>query len=333
MSRKRKHSNLTPYPGLPQVAGGSLPIFNKAQVRNNLRYNDYLNYFMNIAMSRFKWLNLPDSVDGRYLEYLLLLNGAAVFFHGSDEKLNGFFTTMFTSQKPLNVYDNFTQVRSYGNNGWNYDVPDNQFVIIWDSMSRIPLMQTILNFTAKLTDIDRTLDVLRKHAKMPYIITGPKELKEDMVRLWNQIDENQPAVLAVDGTFENINMDAMQTFNPALPQTLTAMTQLKQTTMNEMLEYIGISPNTPTKVQQQSLAESESQHDNINFTLLSALNARRQAAEQINRKWGLDIQVVKNSDYISDNFDMEFNRKTELLVNKGADTAGNANKNNGGRDE
>ena len=246
MSRKKKHNNLVPYPDLTKLAGIKQPQFNNAVMLNTSRFQDYLAQLTSLAMARFEWLNLPETVDERFLEFTLLNQGSIAFFNGADENMSGYFATQWVSQKPLNVYLNPTSIRSIGSNGWNYQVEPDQFVIIWDNINRTPTIKTLYNFAYKLTDIDRTLDVLRKHAKMPYVITVPQELKEPAVNLWRQIDSNEPAVLAYKDTFDNITVNAMQTTNTSVPQLIAALQANKQDIMNE-LDKPGRDPRNDIK--------------------------------------------------------------------------------------
>lgn len=41
--------------------------------------NHFLNLFVELMINRFKWINLPDSIDPRYLELSLLNSGSVVF--------------------------------------------------------------------------------------------------------------------------------------------------------------------------------------------------------------------------------------------------------------
>lgn len=331
MSRKKKHNHLLPYPDLPQLAGWQRGNVDNAVILNNSRFNDYMLQLTNLAMSRFEWLNLPDTVDERFLEFTLLNNGSIAFFNGADDKMNGFFATQWASQKPLNVYYNPTSIRSIGANGWNYKVDDGQFVIIWDNITRQPTIKTLMNFAYKLTDIDRTLDVLRKHMKMPYLIVGGQEQREAMMNLWRQIDGNEPAVLAYDDAFSNMQINAIQTMNPSTPQSVEALQSNKQDIMNECLEFLGISPNNPSKIQQQSIAEADQSHENVRLTMWSYMEARRQAVKEINKKFNLNIKVVVAHDTETDNYNMATDAMIATTVNKGADI-GNRNKHDGGRD-
>lgn len=47
---------------------------------NNATYFDYLNRLKKIALSIFEWVNLPKSMDARYLEKSLYYHGQARSF-------------------------------------------------------------------------------------------------------------------------------------------------------------------------------------------------------------------------------------------------------------
>ena len=51
--------------------------FEDSLIVNDATYVDYLNRFRRIALSMFEWVNLPKSMDARYLEQCLYYNGQA----------------------------------------------------------------------------------------------------------------------------------------------------------------------------------------------------------------------------------------------------------------
>ena len=51
--------------------------FEDSLIVNDATYIDYLNRFKRIALSMFEWVNLPKSMDSRYLEQCLYYNGQA----------------------------------------------------------------------------------------------------------------------------------------------------------------------------------------------------------------------------------------------------------------
>ena len=51
---------------------------------NSIAQQYYLSRLSELAMSMFKWKELPDSIDARFLEYTLFYEGAAIFFKDND---------------------------------------------------------------------------------------------------------------------------------------------------------------------------------------------------------------------------------------------------------
>ena len=54
--------------------------FWESRKRNNQTFIMYYERLLSIAISRFKWNNLPPSVDSRFLELVLCCKGYACFF-------------------------------------------------------------------------------------------------------------------------------------------------------------------------------------------------------------------------------------------------------------
>ena len=68
---------------------------------NNQTYFDYLERFKKIALSMFEWVNLPESMNQRYLEECLYYKGQASLL--KDEEL-GFINTQCCSNGQINIY-------------------------------------------------------------------------------------------------------------------------------------------------------------------------------------------------------------------------------------
>ena len=56
-------------------------LFNESLILNKHTYTQYLNWLTELAISMFKWKNLPETVDARYIEMQLFLTGAMVYFN------------------------------------------------------------------------------------------------------------------------------------------------------------------------------------------------------------------------------------------------------------
>lgn len=74
MGRKRTHKRpLT----RAEMGERGAPVWQQSQALNSQAYSMAYSQMLNIALSRFKWLNLPKTCDAWFLEYNLLYFGYA----------------------------------------------------------------------------------------------------------------------------------------------------------------------------------------------------------------------------------------------------------------
>ena len=87
--------------------GWILPEFMPARFTKSARYlndiqcMDIFNRLTNIALARFKWVNLPDTCMPDVLEQTLFFYGRALFFEDPDY---GFIHTPVNLPGPFNIY-------------------------------------------------------------------------------------------------------------------------------------------------------------------------------------------------------------------------------------
>ena len=70
---------------------------------NNQTYIDYLERFKKIALSMFEWVNLPESMNQRYLEECLYYKGQAALLKDEEK---GFINTQCCSNGQINIEGN-----------------------------------------------------------------------------------------------------------------------------------------------------------------------------------------------------------------------------------
>lgn len=100
MGRKRTHKRpLT----RAEMGERGAPVWQQSQALNSQAYSMAYSQMLNIALSRFKWLNLPKTCDAWFLEYNLLYFGyATIAFPHS--KPGVFFSTQAVTTSNFNVY-------------------------------------------------------------------------------------------------------------------------------------------------------------------------------------------------------------------------------------
>lgn len=281
--------------------------FHQDQYWQTAAYNQSLffsfrNRIISLAMSRFKWENLPPTCDARYLEWTLLTEGCATIAFPKSQR-GTFYTTQAVWQGAPNVYDNPSRWRSVGNNGWNFNVNASNGVFVWDNMTRYPITQQIDIWARELVDVMRTKQMNRMHQRIPFILTGPQEKSFDMANLYKQIAGGEPAVLTTDG-ISAIEVNALQTGVPYIGAELQAEFQ---NIWSQIYALLGI-PNLPFKAERQIQDEVSNLSAPTEMTLLDPLSCRREAADKLNERFGryLDapVSVVMNCDWQSANYSL-----------------------------
>lgn len=245
-------------------------------------------------VNRFRWLNLPETCDPRFLEFILLTQGVCSLAH--PKNMPGvFFTTRANLDGRWNVYDTPTRWESIGNNGWRFRATPKTGVLIYDNRLRIPKYQQIEFFARRLANLDRIEDVNLSQQRTPWLITAPRECVTDAKNIYKQIQGGEPAIIAKP-TISNIGIDAISTGVPYLGKELS---DKKLALWDEIYAFMGIS-HVGQKSERLTSEEVSASNEPANLMALDGLNARREACEVFNRRFGYDVKVVWNKDNESD---------------------------------
>ena len=84
--------------------------FSDAILMDSETYYDYLERMKKIALSMFEWVNLPDSMNSRYLEMCLYYKGQAALLW--DENYN-FINTQAVDAGYINIYGLPTKINCF----------------------------------------------------------------------------------------------------------------------------------------------------------------------------------------------------------------------------
>lgn len=252
----------------------------------------YADRLTELSISMFEWKNLPDEVDERYLELILFRNGSVVFFK---DKVMGYLALPWTNNGKLNVYGIPTKRRAYAVSGYQSPVlSEDDSVIIFNNMLHTNSVQPAEYYARRLWDLDRTIDVNVRAQKTPVLMQGTEEQRLTLINLYNQYDGNQPVILAdkalnVDNAIKAVKTDA--------PYIAGSVYELKTQLWNEALTYLGIS-NVSFQKKERLISDevSRSQGGTI-ASRYSRLESRRQAADKINKMFGLEIEVDYRADF------------------------------------
>lgn len=267
--------------------------FEESARLNNRAYMYYMTRFSELALSVFKWENLPDTVDERFLELTLYTDGQAVFFR--DEVL-GDLCLQCAVNGPFDVYRIPIRRRAYAVNGYQKNLTNKDSVIIWNNKLHTNTEPDMRVFARRLWDLDRTIEVNARAQKTPVMLQGPEEQRLTLINLYKEYDGNAPVICGDT----NLNLEGFKSINTQAPFVGLDLYQLKTQIWNEALTYLGISNLT---IQKKERVNTDEVARSMGGTLASRnarLEARKKAADEINKMFDLDISVHFKEDLDSD---------------------------------
>lgn len=278
---------------------------------NDATYWDYLERLKKIAMSMFEWVNLPDSMDARYIEKCLYYHGTAAMLY--DETL-GYINTNCASSGQINIYGLPTALNCYSfgyqdtrrlYTGLRYDEYGNpinknyeECILVMNNWERTPTASTLELFALRLYEAERTTDVNIKAMKTPVMLVVDESQRLTMKNLYNQYDGNEPFIF---GDKEALNDGIIKAIRTDAPFLADKLMEYKKQIWNEALQFLGVNSLSTEKKERLITDEASSNNELINLNLQSYLVPRQKACKDFNDKFGLtgtdkEISVRVRSD-------------------------------------
>lgn len=258
--------------------------FEESLSLNALYYQAYVDRITEIAISVFDWSGMPDTVDTRYLELAFFTYGKVCAFE--DEV--GILTLPFNPDANFSIYGNPTKAEVYSPyNAFHRSVTAKDSAFGFNNMIRTNSIDMSRLFALRLYNIDRIIDVNANSLKSPVIITCDEEQRLALLNLFKEVDGNAPVIFGS----KNIDLRAIAALNLNTNYFGDKLTELKTNIWNEMLTYNGV-PNV--SINKRERLVSDEVNRGMGGTLAcrySKLKARQLFADEINRMFGLDVQV------------------------------------------
>lgn len=258
--------------------------FKQSLFHNMAAYHDYFDRLTELAISMFKWENLPPTIDPRFLELTLFLNGFAVFFN--DEVIGPLALTC-AANGPFDVYRIPINRRAYASNGYQKNLTNKDSVLIYNNMMHTNQVPLIKRYAYMLYELDQIIMVNAKAQKTPVLIQATEEQRLTLKNLYMQYDGNQPFIFGD----KNLDITGLKAISTEAPYIADKIYELKNQMWNEVLTVLGITNMNLQKKERLVTDEAASANGATVASRYSRLEARRQAAEQINSLFGLNISV------------------------------------------
>lgn len=281
--------------------------FKDSAIINDETYYDFLYRFKRIALSLFEWVNLPDSMNERFLELCLYYTGQASLLH--TEKY-GFINTKCTSDGNLNIYGlpsslhcfsyDFQESRTLytGLNKINEFGENEEAILVMNNIDRLPTCGAMELFAWRLYLAQRTIDVNISSQRFPVMVVGTNEQRLMLENLYSQYDGNQPFIF---GNKKQLTEDVLKAINTNAPYVTDKISEYKKEIFNEALTFLGINNMSIHKKERLTEDESNENNELVNLNLQAMLQPRLEACRQFNEKFGLtgtdkEISVRVRSD-------------------------------------
>ena len=255
-----------------------------SQLSNFKTYDMYRRQFMTLAENVFEFKNLPEMIDTAYLNKQLLRKGAVAFF--KDEIL-GVLALPFISIGSLDVYGRPRRIQVLAQNGYNKKLNENEFVIMYDNNGRYPIWLDILQYAERMALATRTVDINIAQQKTPRIWKTKAENEKSLKDLINNVDGCENAV----ATYEQIDLDDISAILSPAPYVADKINLDKDKIYNEFLRLIGIANLSYQKKERNISDEIQAMQGGTIASRYSRFEPRQKAVEQINKKFGLSIEV------------------------------------------
>ena len=246
-------------------------------------YADYFHRLKNLAVTMFKWENLPSSVNERYLEWALFIYGKAVFFEHPTRGfmcLNGVLEGLNFYNDPLRIRP-ISPVESFSS------IPADECVLIRNTPDMYPTFLTTVRYAKSLYDIDASIDVNVAAQKPPILILTDVKQKMSAQAMYQKYTGNTPVIYGMKGTFDPNSFQVLRTDAPFVAGQLQ---DIKITKYNEYLSFLGIGMSDE-KRERRITGEIEPFRQQANALANIGLSQRKHACKLINDLWGLNVNV------------------------------------------
>lgn len=258
---------------------------------NRNTFNDYFNRLFELAINMFKWDNLPDTVDERFLELALCEKGYCLYFN--DEIMGNLALTCMIGGE-LDVYRIPTRRIAFAVNGYQAERTNKDSVLIYNNYLHTPTMQTISLYAERLTAIERAIDVNVNAQKTPIAILTDEKQKRTVEEIYRKYEGNAPVIIGA----KNLDLDSVKAITTGAPYVADKLNILKRQIWNEALTFFGIENANTEKRERLVSDEITSNLGGVQAQRYVMLNAREQAADKINRMFGTNISVKFRQDIL-----------------------------------
>lgn len=269
---------------------------------------------INLSISRFKWTNLPNEIDARFLELCLCYYALAVFYWDDD------YDVPLAVQGAGAAYVNFlqnpaaftiispgqgyspdqqvfnTKVLSAFNQTINYEKikqdPKKKAFPIWANPMRTPEIDLLRTYARRLAMYDRTIEINVKDMRKPRILKANQDNQLTLTNIVRQADQGADIIVVSGSTIDTSDIEVLDLGSDV--KQITELSLNKTRHWNELMGRLGIDNSNQDKKERLVSDEVDANNGQTDSFRYIQLQSRRQGIEHFNRVFGYNIEVDFN---------------------------------------
>lgn len=257
-----------------------------AQISNYRTVQMYTRQFVTLAENVFSFKNLNNYIDTAYMNKCLLRDGGIAFF--KDELISeNPICLPYQVVGRLDVYGRPLKIRVISQNGYSRTLDKDEFVIMYDNNGRYPLFLDVLQYSERYAQATRVIDINLDQQKTPRVWKTKTDKERSIKDLINNVDGYSNIVV----TYNDIDLDDTTLVLAPSPFVADKVSIEKDKIYNEFLRLIGVANLAYQKKERNITDEINAMQGGTIASRFTRFEPRKKAIEEINKKWGTNIEV------------------------------------------
>ena len=247
-----------------------------------------LNEFLNLAINRFTWTNLPKGLTSERLEDMLICHGTLGAFVENEMLV---ILPMFGTKK-VNIYNEHTDFHLFGFNGQTFTKSEEEIVKLKNNQLGTEDLSTLQIYAKKIDDIEQTQDVNLFQQTIPKLIGTNKEGILTAKNIMKQIKEHKFVIFTKSKGIEN-QIKKEEVLDNTAPFLLDKLSDYENFYRNKVLTFLGINNANTDKKERLITSEVDANNDYIQINLDLMYDMRKRFCMEVKEKFGIIINVEK----------------------------------------
>lgn len=257
--------------------------------------------YYNLAITRFEWLNMPEEIDPFFIEDIMFWRGKGVMLKDPNIDMYAFMKCNLTGQ--MDIYNIPEDRFAYANTGYTKMYGKKDSVILWDSPLTFPKMCSVRTYAKAMANLWETRDINIFAQRTPVVFAMSEDNRLSYENIINKYQQYIP-VFKVD---DYMNLDKIKALKTDAPYLVDKLQNEMRVLESELLTELGIESNPTEKKERVITGEVEGNNGKTEMYRNVNLSTRKRFCKQVNKLWGLNVDVRFRSDlYTPINVGMSF---------------------------